>query len=296
MATDSPQPCARPQLADLLPLYAVHALDPDERAQVEAHLETCLSCQLQLAREQDTLSELAHLAPQTALPAGMRERVLAHALDRRAAVPSVGHTGHTEAEIDTPVSVHPSARQDSVPAPTTPEAPTWITQQPKLPARWRSRLLLIAAVLVLALLPWNMELQAQLTQQRATIRQAQQLQQTLAAILASPHLAVYPLRGTGDARATGHVYVDPDSGRVAVVASDLPQLDATHTYQAWLNHEGVRTSVGTFRPFESSKAVLVGSLPRSLSYYQSLGVTVEPAPGSAHPTGPNVMLTSLISS
>jgi anti-sigma-K factor RskA len=292
MATDSPQPCEHPQLADLLSLYAVHALDAGERAQVDAHVETCPTCELRLAREQATLAELAHLAPQTALPGGMRARVLGRALDRRAAVSGVDHSGQAGSEMGALMPSRPAPRQRLAPAAILPEAPNRIARLPKSQASWRSRLLLIAAVLVLALLPWNVVLQTQLAQQQATTRHMQQAQQTLAAILASPHLAVYALAGTRDAQATGHVYIDPDGGRVAVVASDLPQLDANHTYQAWLNHDGVRTSVGTFRPFESSNSVLIGSLPRSLSYYQSLGVTIEPAAGSPHPTGPNVMLGS----
>lgn len=284
MTTDSSMPCSRPETAELLALYALSALSESECAEVESHLVACPSCQARLADEQATLAEVARLAPASAMPIGMRERTLTHALAVRAPIPPEGWVQPDDA---LPASIRvPRQPQRSAP-------PQRLTLARRLSPRWQRRLLALAAVLVLVLLPWNVALQLQLAHQQVATQQSQQTQQALAAILASPQLGVYRLAGTRDASAIGHLYVDPVNGHVAIVASNLPQLDASRTYQAWLNHAGTRTSVGIFRPSKGSSAVLVGTLPQRLSYYSFLGITVEPSGGSPHPTGPNVMLGAL---
>ncbi len=60
--------------SDDLAAYAVDALDPDERAAVEAHLATCASCRAELAEHLDTL---ARLTEAVAPPAGGLEQLLA---------------------------------------------------------------------------------------------------------------------------------------------------------------------------------------------------------------------------
>ena len=85
---------------DDLAVYAADALDPDERAAVEAHLAGCVSCRAELAEHLDTLARLTEaFAP----PAGGLEQLLA-GLDapRHMARPSARPTAITAA---------PSARE-----------------------------------------------------------------------------------------------------------------------------------------------------------------------------------------
>lgn len=59
---------------DDLAVYAVDALEPNERAAVEAHLAGCASCRAELAEHLDTL---ARLTEASAAPAGGLEQLLA---------------------------------------------------------------------------------------------------------------------------------------------------------------------------------------------------------------------------
>lgn len=62
-------------LHSLMAPYALHALDPHERARFEAHLDQCADCQSELLGFLATaarLGEAEHLTP----PAGMRDRLI----------------------------------------------------------------------------------------------------------------------------------------------------------------------------------------------------------------------------
>lgn len=65
-------------LAELVPLYALDALDPDEAQAVHAHLATCAQCRAELDSLRGTVADLAEV---TAVepPSSLRARVLAAA-------------------------------------------------------------------------------------------------------------------------------------------------------------------------------------------------------------------------
>lgn len=61
---------------DLLPAYALACLDPEEQAQVEAHLGTCQECRLELAAYHAVAGHLGLAAPEVEAPAGLRQPLL----------------------------------------------------------------------------------------------------------------------------------------------------------------------------------------------------------------------------
>ena len=61
---------------DLLDLYALGALDPQEQAATEAHLRTCERCRAQLSEAQRVTELLAWTPDQYDPPAYLRDRVL----------------------------------------------------------------------------------------------------------------------------------------------------------------------------------------------------------------------------
>lgn len=71
-----------PELHTLTGAYAADALDADERAAFEQHLESCASCRLEIVELSATAARLAVAASATA-PAGLRERVLAEVSQTR---------------------------------------------------------------------------------------------------------------------------------------------------------------------------------------------------------------------
>lgn len=70
---DEDLPCD--ELTELVTDYLEDALEPDERARLEAHLEVCEGCRAYLEQVRQTVLVLGHLPAEELSPAS-RERVL----------------------------------------------------------------------------------------------------------------------------------------------------------------------------------------------------------------------------
>lgn len=75
------------ELRDLVPAYAVDALEPDEARALEAHLQECEACREELTRLQEVAAELATGVAAVEPPSWLRGQVLSAARPRPAAVP-----------------------------------------------------------------------------------------------------------------------------------------------------------------------------------------------------------------
>jgi anti-sigma-K factor RskA len=156
------------------------------------------------------------------------------------------------------------------------------------PWRW----LAVAAVL-LAVLGWNVALQLQVQAQAQTItalRAQLTTQEAVVHVLAQGTPLARPLAGDAPApQAHGTIYIDPDGTTGLLVVRDMPPPPAGKVYQLWLIHDGQRASGGLFSVDERGYGVLVIRAPQPLRTYQAVGVTAEPAGGSAGPTSPRVI-------
>ena len=114
----------------------------------------------------------------------------------------------------------------------------------------------IAACAVVGLGIWNVALHDQLDRTQSALRGV-------------------PLRG-----AAGSVVLGAH-GHAALVVSDLAAAPAGRTYEAWVIDGKTATPAGLFRG--GSKTVVV-QLAHPVSHGSVIGVTVEPAGGSAQPT------------
>lgn len=74
-----------------------------------------------------------------------------------------------------------------------------------------------------------------------------------------------------------------------LVVNRLEELPPDLQYQLWLIRDGIRTSGGVFSVGEDGYAVLRIESPDLLTHYDGFGVTIEPAGGSAGPTGERVL-------
>ncbi|MAT04303.1 MAG: anti-sigma factor [Acidimicrobiaceae bacterium] len=74
--------------------YTLDALDPDERAMFEAHLDDCERCRVEVAEFGEVAGSLAGAAATTPPPA-MRDRVLAEIAETRQDRPTVRHLAET---------------------------------------------------------------------------------------------------------------------------------------------------------------------------------------------------------
>jgi anti-sigma-K factor RskA len=102
------------------------------------------------------------------------------------------------------------------------------------------------------------------------------------------------LAGTATApRATGVLILGADARTGTLAVQGLAALDDGRQYQLWLIRDGARTSGGVFSVDGSGRGSVHVVAPLPLTAYPSFGITIEPAGGSAGPTGSKVLGGSL---
>jgi hypothetical protein len=250
-------------ITDLLELYAAGALEGEERAQVERHLETCATCRRAAAELLEVVGmlpqALAAAAPVTVPPA-VRERLM-HAVAQEAA------PGHGFAA--TPMEPRPAP--PPAPAALPPPAWSWL--------RLRS-LGLAAALIALALaLAWGVQLNAALAQERALraefarlVNQQQELvievidsNQTQRAVLRSPQAG---------STAYGKLFTRPDLPHVVVMAARLPDPPPGQAYHVWLRRDGRMDLAGVLK-VDRGFGVLVFDADRAGPVYQAAQIILQ---------------------
>ncbi len=89
--------------------------------------------------------------------------------------------------------------------------------------------------------------------------------------------------------AAGRVIWSADTDEAVLIAANFPMLDSNQTYQAWVRRGETVTSLGIFRVDEMGSGLLVFDAARLNEPFEVLGVTTEPAGGSAAPTSDPVV-------
>ncbi|RPE36577.1 anti-sigma factor [Kitasatospora cineracea] len=235
--------------------YAAHALDPEENDAFERHLEHCPSCAQETAEFAAALARLG-AAETAAPPPALKARVLA-------ALPGVRQEAP---RVDGPVP--PRTR----------------------PARLRRRFarrapgLALAACLALALGAGALAVQQHREAERARDRVAAlaRQQESVTALLTAPD-ARTATAATGGGTAT--VVWSAARGRAGLLAAGLPAPGPGRTYQLWYDDAGTMRPAGLL-PAGTGTLLLSGPLDGAAG----VGVTLEPAGGSPHPTGAPVLL------
>jgi anti-sigma-K factor RskA len=100
-------------------------------------------------------------------------------------------------------------------------------------------------------------------------------------VLSAPDATAIQSAGEGSAT----LVVSRSRNQAVLLASGLPALDAGHVYQVWMIRAGEALSAGLLQP-----RMLMSDLPPGID---RIGITVEPAGGSAGPTTPAVTRISL---
>jgi len=242
-------------------VYAVGALDDAaELREFEAHLAHCEACADEVRQLQTTAAVLGQAAALPAPPT-LRARVL----------PGIG---------DVP--------QDPATRTATPLTPLPPSGEPHPPvhgrtgsARHRARrwprvgTLVAAACLAVAVAVGVVAVQ---DQQR--LDQLTATNQAISAVLSAPDARATIARATGGGTVT--LVSAPSRDRVVVASSGLPALPSSKTYQLWMmGPAGIRPA-GLLRPDATGHVPLrVATVPGGAN---RVGLTVEPAGGSAQPT------------
>jgi anti-sigma-K factor RskA len=248
-------------------LYALGALDGEERTTFESHLRTCVHCQQQLAEAQAVCALIGMstepVAPAPAVKANLMQRVKA------------------EPRTTAAVPAKPAARK----------------------RHWglRFSLAFAAIAVILALTTawlWKLnehhlqQLDALQTQLDATQEQATQnaaAMHAVTAVVGAPDTITVTLQQqAGGPPGQAHVLYNARLG-VVVYSGELAPAPADKSYQLWLvPASGVPVSAGLVAPNQESRAAVV-HLPEGLAA-KAFAVTVEPKGGSPQPTGAKVLV------
>jgi anti-sigma-K factor RskA len=281
-------------IADLLPAYALGALDPEDFVRVEGYLAAHPEARQEVEELREALGALALSAPPLAPPPGAKAALLAR----------VEHLATSGSEADPrPLSAVPPS--DPPAGAVRPfRGPTAGTH--RRDRGWRAALAAVAAAVILGLTGWNVALQRQVgtAQDELTARDAQigaQADSVALGNLVGDRRFARPLTAsvgegpyTASGGPAGYLYADPAGGVALMNCYWMPPLAANQVYQVWLQKaDGTRDSGGTFTVDARGNASVVIRAPATFSAYKSVGVTAEPTGGSPGPTTPRVVWTSL---
>ncbi|MCX5396008.1 anti-sigma factor [Streptomyces sp. NBC_00102] len=236
------------ELHTLTGAYALHALPEDERRAFERHLAECEACGQEVAELSATASRLA-LAVAAAPPRGMRDEVL-----RRIATVRQEAPGH------------------GVPGRVTGSAPGRTGRW----SRWALAACIAAAAALGGVALWQSQV-ARGAQQEAD--RAHRQNESVARVLSAPDARTAPGRPAAGGRGT--VVVSASVNRAVFLASGMAPPPRGKVYQLWFADGGTMRPAGLMDPDAADGSVLMdGPVDRATG----VGITVEPAGGSARPT------------
>lgn len=245
----------RHDLHQLTGAYAADALTGAELAQFEKHLGQCPSCAEEVRGLRETAARLG-IATSIVPPPAMRRQVLEAASRTR--------------------QLAPSGRRLLLDS-GTPARGGWLRRALPRPVSVAAMAALAAAVVVLAFLQAG-------THHR--LEQAQSANQAVAAVLAAPGARIVT-SGTA-VGGTVTAVVSVRDHEAVITTAGMPAPPASRVYQLWL------ISVSGARSAGLMPASSAGSTPPVLTADiqpgDHLGITIEPAGGSARPTTAPVVL------
>jgi anti-sigma-K factor RskA len=247
---------------ELLPLYALNALEPGEAAQVEAFIARNPDARAELHGFLETTAVLARSVPQLEPAGELRSKVLE----------KIRVTAQVAPPTSTPISSQP------IPIPAA------------LASRWLIPFLstlaiaasLIAVVLGTRVSSLNTELEATRTQNASQLSSLQNELNTIrtqnasgVAVVAAPGAKMYALFDPSSKKPIGQVVLTKD-GRV-FFAHELGTIPTGKTWQAWaITKDAKAVSLGVF-----AGSSITQSAPINVAAF---GVSEEPVGGSSQPT------------
>ena len=249
-----------PQFDEDFDLYALGALDGEEKQALESHLSGCADCARKLEEARGRMALLSLAAPVVSPPGESRGRLLRRA-GGDAAVPQ--------------------------PAPRVSTVWRWMT-----PALALASLILVMVAATLRTENQDLrrriaELQASAALQESEAARARAIVEVLTA---PDTMMVSLVAGSAQPVPQGTAFYHPRKG-LFFCAANLPALDSGRTYQLWLvPMEGNPISAGTFvADAKGDGEVMLPPIPQGVTP-KAFAVTDEPAGGVPQPTGPKVLI------
>jgi anti-sigma-K factor RskA len=260
------------QFGEDLALYALGALDGDERTTLEQHLGSCASCRLELEqlRGDGALLALSTIGPKP--PARARQRLLdAVAREPRTVMPSVPQ----------------GVRKDGASAYREPRRSWWGWMG------WAAT----AAVVVFAASLWkeNSALKQDVlswrtlaTQQTLQLGQARDI---VATLTASDTQHVTLVAAKAPPQPQGKAFYLKNRGTLVFLANNMPALPSQKAYELWLiPMQGAPIPAGVFKPDARGSATVINPPLPAGAEAKAFAITVENEAGASAPTMPIVMM------
>jgi len=257
------------QFAEDLALYALNALEGDERATLEKHLTTCSACRLELEqlRSDGALLALSTMGPKP--PARARQRLL------DAVAKEAGPTSRAQ-----------SAREMGHPS-VAPRRSWWGA------LGWAAT----AAVILFAASLWkeNSALTRDLATWRSVASQEQlELEnvQKVARAITDPEVERFTVVAMKTPpQPQGKAFYLRNRSSLVFVANNMPSLPPHKAYELWLvPAQGVPVAAGVFKPDAHGSATVVNPpLPAGIEA-KGFAITVENEAGVEHSTQPVMMI------
>lgn len=249
MSSDSP-------LHDLASIYAVNALEDDERLEFEAHLESCDQCQAEVAAVHETMAALA-TETEAQPPSELRANILASISETEQLAP-IADPG-ANAPVEAPIDL--SARRTAM--------------------RRAWPLLAAAAVLVIAAASVAFLSFGGTSDDGISVDE----------VAAAPDAVEVDLGAAEGAPGSVNVVWSADLDVVSLTADGLADPGPGRVYELWfVLEDGAVAPAGLFTPEDGS---FTGVLEVDELSAFGWGITIEPAEGSDQPTGEILYLGEL---
>jgi len=263
---------SHPQLDEDFELYALGALDGEEKQTFESHLRECPACAQRLAEAHGRLSVLAWSTEIEPAPASLKQRILE------------------------PLRVR---QPDSSPAfrlqPSPGRSLRFLQWSVVSLAAAFLVLVIVGTTIIVRLRSQNRELQSRLSALQTSFQQEQAIANNARAFFnvwfSRDSIKVTLVPGSQHPAPEGKVFYQPRIGGLVFYTVNLPTLPRAQTYQLWLVPSlGNPISAGIFNTdTEGNGGVLLPRLPSGIKA-KAFAVTVEPAGGKIQPTGPKVLV------
>jgi len=282
--TGTPVGPTESDIEELLGAYALDALEPDERALVEAHLEGCPRCAAEVAQHHEVAGLLANTGGPA--PDELWDRI-AERLDPPAAPSWDRLAARLQVPADAPdVADAPDATAAGAPPAVGREAGADIVpiDRARRPGRVATVVVsIVAAAAALAAVVLGVQVHHLNHQVSALNVTHQTVSQAAQAALEDPTTQRIQLTPTPTSTAPKDAVVTmvmARSGTGYVIADGLQALPAQETYQLWGSVGGQLISLGVLGPDPRTSTFTFDSAAR----VQAFAITAEQSGGSVQPT------------
>lgn len=263
----------RNQLCELAELYALGALQGEEKRSFEAHLNVCHECQELVKESLDVVDLLPLASEQMEVPAGMKSRILSTVL-----------ASEVEAEMkkQTDIQRRPQIVEENV-AFQGGQGTEKSIQGSQI---WRyTSIGLVAAVIGLLLYTGQLRQDVNQLEQQMAIRTG-----PVQGLKVNEAVTLNPATKDIVARGLASIVVDKSGTHLVVQAENLPELKGTEAFQVWLIKGDNKYSAGTFLSQDGNGALYYSFNPQN---YDTVAITLEPDAVGDNPRGKIVLAAAL---